>query len=76
MSISILYPVYLLSYGISKMWESRFGLANSTMLGSDGQAKYDHVMLTMPYQPIPICRKDGSTLSILLPALPFIVINT
>jgi hypothetical protein len=39
---------------ISKMWESWFGLANLTMFGSDGQAKYDHVMDTTPYQPISI----------------------
>ena len=41
----ILVPVY-----ISKMWESWFALANSTMFGSDGQAKYDHVMVATQYQ--------------------------
>ena len=32
------------------MWESWFGLANSTMFGSDGQAKYDHVILIITTQ--------------------------
>ena len=40
---------------ISKMWESWFGLAKPTMFGSDGRAKYDHVMVITPYQSISIC---------------------
>jgi hypothetical protein len=60
---------------ISKMWESCFGLANLIMFSSDDLAKYDHVMLTMPYQPISIYYKVGSTLSISLPAWPKITIN-
>ena len=63
------------SRDISKMWESFFGLANSTMFGSDGQTKYDHVMFTPAYQSISIHCKGGNTLSILLPAWPTITIN-
>jgi hypothetical protein len=60
---------------ISKMWESWFGLVNETMFGSETQAKYDHVMLRTPYQPISIHCKAGSTLSISLPAWPAITSN-
>ena len=35
---------------ISKMWESWFALANSTMFVSDGHAKYYHVIPTTQYQ--------------------------
>ena len=43
---------------ISKMWESWFALAKQTMFGSDGQAKYDHVKSTTPYQPLSRFRVD------------------
>jgi hypothetical protein len=57
---------------ISKMWETWFALVNETMFGSDARAKYDNVLFTMPYLPIPLYHKVVSTLSILLPAWPTI----
>src|SRR5882762_6081329 len=41
---------------ISKMWESWFALANWTMFVSEDRAKYEHIMVTTQYQPIPRLR--------------------
>ena len=43
---------------ISKIGKSWFGLAKQTMFGSDGLAKYDHILCTTPYRALSRLRVD------------------